>query len=159
MPVFQYKAVTAAGKDTKGVIDAPSPTEARARLKKEGVFLTEIKESAADAGPQAPGNIRFTRGVPAQDIAIMSRQLATLVAAGIPLVESLTALVDQVENLKLKQALSDVRGRVNEGSSLADAIKLHPKIFSDLFVNMVRAGEASGALEVVLNRLADYNEN
>lgn len=89
----------------------------------------------------------------------MTRQLATLVGAGIPLVEALSALVDQVDNVKLKQSLSDVRERVNEGSSLAEALKNHPKIFSNLFINMVRAGEASGALDTVLNRLADYSEN
>jgi general secretion pathway protein F len=159
MPIFEYRAVSSAGKNLKGVVDAPSSSEARARLKKDGIFLTDIKESKTGVQQQAPGNIRFTRGVPAQDISIMSRQLATLIAAGVPLVESLSALVDQVENVKLKAALSDVREKVNEGGTLADAMRAHPKIFSDLFVNMVRAGEASGALEIVLNRLADYNEN
>jgi general secretion pathway protein F len=159
MPVFEYRAVTTQGKNVKGVIDAPNPSEARARLRKESLFLTDIKETQGAAAPAAVGNVRIGGGVPSQDVTIMSRQLATLVAAGIPLVESLTALVDQVENLKLKHALSDVREKVNEGSSLADAMRSHPKIFSDLFVNMVRAGEASGALEIVLNRLADYNEN
>ncbi|MFH1018157.1 MAG: type II secretion system inner membrane protein GspF [Pseudomonadota bacterium] len=158
MPVFEYKAVTTAGKNVKGVIDSPNPSEARGRLRKEGLFLTEIRETQ-ETGPSAPGNIRFSRGVSSQDVSVMSRQLATLVAAGIPLVESLTALVDQVENLNLKRALSEVRERVNQGGSLADAMRVHPKIFSDMFVNMVRAGEASGALEIVLNRLADYNEN
>jgi len=159
MQVFEYKAVTPAGKNIKGIIDAPNASEARSRLRKEGVFLTEIQETKGEETPAAPGNIRFSRGVSAQDITIMSRQLATLVAAGIPVVESLTALVDQVENVKLKRALSDVREKVNEGSSLADAMAAHPKIFANLFVNMVRAGEASGALEIVLNRLADFNEN
>ena len=160
MPVYEYRAVTSAGKQVKGVVDAQNPADARGKLRKDGVFLTEIRESnAAKPGPTAPGNIRFSRGVPVQDIAIMTRQLSTLVAAGIPLVESLTALVDQVENIKLKQALSEVREKVNEGSSLADALKLHPKVFSPLFINMVRAGEASGALEIVLNRLADFTEN
>ncbi len=159
MPVFEYKAVSTAGKSVKGVLDAPNPSEARSRLRKEGLYLTDIKEAAADAGPTAPGNIKFSRGISQQDLTIMTRQLATLVAAGIPLVESLTALVDQVENVKLKRALSDVRERVNQGGSLADALNAHPKIFSNLFVNMIRAGEASGALEVVLNRLADFSEN
>lgn len=158
MPVYEYKAVTSTGKNTKGVIDAISPSEARSRLRKEGVFLTEISEAKGES-PTAPGNIRFSRGVPSEDLTIMTRQLATLVASGIPLVESLTALVDQVENLKLKHALSEVRERVNEGSSLAEAMKAHPKIFSNLFINMIRAGEASGALDVVLNRLADFSEN
>lgn len=89
----------------------------------------------------------------------MTQQLATLLASGVPLVDSLSALVDQVESIKLKQALSDIRGRVNEGSSLADAMKQHPKIFNNLYTNMIRAGEASGALEAVLDRLTLFTEN
>jgi general secretion pathway protein F len=159
MPVFQYKAVLSSGKSTKGIIDAPNASEARARLRKEGIFLTEIAESKAGDAPSLPGNVQISGGVSLQDVTIMTRQLATLVASGIPLVESLTALVDQIENLKLKRILSDVREKVNEGTSLAEAMRAHPRAFSNLFVNMVRAGEASGALDVVLNRLADYNEN
>ncbi len=159
MPVYEYKAVNSAGKNIKGVIDAPNPSEARGRLRKDGVFLTEIAESQAESGETAPGNIRFSRGVSTQDISIMTRQLATLVGSGIPIAESLKALVDQVENLRLKGALSDVRERVTEGMNLADAMSKHPKVFSPLFVNMIRAGEVSGALEIVLNRLADYTEN
>ena len=159
MPVFEYKAITSGGKSTKGIIDAPNPSEARSRLRKEGTFVTEISESLAGANSSSPASIKISRGVSIADITIMTRQLATLVGAGVPIAESLIALVDQVENLKLKRALSDVREKVNEGSSLADAVKIHPKIFSNLFVNMIRAGEASGSLEVVLNRLADYSEN
>ncbi len=159
MAVYEYKAIDSKGKTTRGVIDAPNPHEARGRLRKDGIFLTEIRETEAAEVPTAPGNIRFSRGVSSQDMSITTRQLATLVGAGIPLVESLTALVDQVENLKLKRALSSVREKVNEGSSLADAMKSHPKVFSSLFVNMVHAGEASGALDTVLNRLADFTEN
>ncbi len=159
MAVFEYKGVTTAGKNAKGVIDAPSASEARSRLRKEGTFVTEIMESSGDSS-SVPGNISFSKGRVSQlDLTIMTRQLSTLVGAGIPLVEALTALCEQVEKLKLKRALSDVREKVNEGSSLADALKSHPKIFSNLFVNMVRAGEASGALDVVLNRLADFSEN
>ncbi|MFH1261926.1 MAG: type II secretion system inner membrane protein GspF [Pseudomonadota bacterium] len=159
MPVYQYKAVTSAGKTVKGVIDSPNTSEARARLRREGVFLTEIAETKAEGANAVPGNIQFSRGVAPQDVTIMTRQLATLIGAGIPLVEALTALVDQVDNIKLKRALSDVRERVNQGSSLAEAMRVHPKIFSNLFVNMIRAGEASGALDIVLNRLADFSEN
>lgn len=159
MPVYEYKAVNAAGKNVKGVIDAPNTSEARSRLRKDGIFLTDIAETKADSGQTAPGNIRFSRGVSSQDVAIMTRQLATLVGSGIPIAEALKALVDQVENLRLKGALSDVRERVTEGSTLADAMAKHPKAFSALFVNMIRAGEVSGALEIVLNRLADYSEN
>ncbi len=88
----------------------------------------------------------------------MTRQLATLIGAGIPLVEALSALVDQVDQERLKRIVSQVKQRVNEGSTMADAMGLHQKVFSALFINMVRAGEHSGALHVVLIRLADFTE-
>jgi general secretion pathway protein F len=93
------------------------------------------------------------------DKAVVTRQLATLVGAGIPLVEALTALIDQVDNPKLKVAIGQIRQQVNEGASLADAAAQHGSLFSPLYVNMIRAGEAGGALEVVLDRLADYLES
>ena len=89
---------------------------------------------------------------------MMTRQLATLVVAGIPLVEAVAALTEQVEKLELKRVLTQVRDRLNEGSSLAKALEPHPKIFPNLYVNMVAAGEASGTLEQVLARLADFME-
>ena len=94
-----------------------------------------------------------------QEVAITVRQLSTLLSAGLPLVESLTAIIEQVPNPALKKIVTQVRERVNEGSSLADAFAQHPRIFSSLFVNMTRAGERSGALEIVLERLADFTEN
>jgi general secretion pathway protein F len=93
------------------------------------------------------------------EVAIATRQLAILLRSGIPLVEGLTALIDQVEHPDLKAAFTEARNRVNEGESFADALKAHPKVFQNLFVNMVAAGEASGTLEVVLARLADFLEN
>jgi general secretion pathway protein F len=97
--------------------------------------------------------------VKADDVAVATRQLAVLVNAGIPLVDALTALVEQVDHERLKRVLSAVKQRVNEGSSLADALAQHPKAFSTLYVNMIRAGESSGALDVVLFRLADFTES
>lgn len=161
MPVFEYKAINAAGKTLKGVTHAQNAQDARAKLRKDGIFLTEIKETGAEEA-SVPGNIKISlKGgkVSSDDLAITIRQLATLVGSGIPLVESLSALSEQVEHVKLKRAISDVRDRVNEGSTMADALKNHQNIFSPLFINMIRAGEASGAFETVLNRLADYSEN
>ena len=88
-----------------------------------------------------------------------TRQLATLIGAGIPLVESLVALIDQVEHETFRAVWADVKQKVNEGASFGDALAAHPRVFSGLYVNMVRAGESSGALEVVLNRLADFTES
>lgn len=159
MPIYEYKALNASGKATKGVVNAMNPTEAKSRLRKDGLFLTEIQEAVATEASSVPGNIRFAKKIAVQEIAVMTRQLSTLIGSGIPLVESLTALTEQVENVKLKKILSEIREKVNEGSTLASAMKPHSKIFSDLFVNMIHAGESSGALDTVLNRLADYIEN
>jgi general secretion pathway protein F len=161
MPVFTYKGMSAAGKNLRGFVDADSSAGARAKLRKDGVFLTELALSdgaSAPAGPARKKGARFGRSVPGTDLAIATRQLATLIGAAVPLVESLGALSEQVENARLKAALGGVRDRVNEGANLADALAAAGP-FSDLYVNLVRAGEASGALDVVLVRLADYLEN
>jgi general secretion pathway protein F len=162
MPVFEYKALSAAGKPVQGLKEAESPRTLRASLKREGVFLTEVLGEQQQQAQQAREvNVRRWVGgrVGADDLAIMTRQLAVLVHAGIPLIEALNALVEQVEHERLKRVLSDVKQRVNEGASLADALAVHAKVFSTLYVNMIRAGESSGALDVVLVRLADFTES
>jgi general secretion pathway protein F len=162
MPVFEYKALSAAGKPVQGLKEAESPKTLRAALKREGVFLTEVLGEQQQQAQQAREvNVRrwVVGRVGADDLAIMTRQLAVLVHAGIPLVEALNALVEQVEHERLKRVISDVKQRVNEGASLADALAVHAKVFSTLYVNMIRAGESSGALDVVLVRLADFTES
>jgi general secretion pathway protein F len=162
MPVFEYKALTAGGKAVQGLREADSSKSLRASLRREGVFLTEVLgEQQVKAQQAREVNVRrFLLGrISAEDLAIATRQLAVLVHAGIPLVESLTALVEQVDKEKLKRVLGDVKQRVNEGSSLGDALGAHPRVFGDLYVNMIRAGEQSGALEIVLVRLADFTES
>src|SRR3954467_2072320 len=168
MPVFEYTGLTEAGKNVRGIRDAESSKSLRSVLRKDGVYLTEARpaEQGAVAGEQKTGLAREVdvgamfglTGVSSQDLAIATRQLATLIAAGIPLVEGLTALVDQIEQPRLKKIMGVVKQKVNEGSSLADALGEHPKVFGDLYVNMIRAGESSGALDVVLVRLADFTE-
>ncbi|MCB0308404.1 MAG: type II secretion system inner membrane protein GspF [Bdellovibrionales bacterium] len=159
MPIYEYKALNTTGKTVKGVVNATNPTEAKTKLKRDGLYITEIQEAQSSEGDSVPGNIRFSKKVSVQELAVMTRQLSTLVGAGIPLVESLTALTEQVENVKLKKILSEIREKVNEGSTMASAMKPHAKVFSDLYINMIHAGESSGALETVLDRLADYIEN
>ncbi len=162
MPVFEYRALTQAGKSVQGLREADSPKTLRSTLRREGVFLTEVVgRQQADAQAAREVNVRrWVLGrVSAQDLAIATRQLAVLVHAGIPLVESLAALVEQVDKEKLKRVLGDVKQRVNEGGSLGDALAAHPRVFGDLYVNMIRAGEQSGALEIVLVRLADFTES
>ena len=168
MPVYAYKGVNQAGRSTKGTISAESPRAARAQMRSAGVFLTEIAESTAGAAPVetkakegGPAfNLQFQlpSRIPALERAMATRQLATLVAAGVPLVEALTALVQQTEHKTLAGVLAQVRDKVNEGSSLADALVSTGR-FDNLYVSMVRAGEASGALEAVLARIADYLED
>ncbi|HWV38970.1 MAG TPA: type II secretion system inner membrane protein GspF [Vulgatibacter sp.] len=166
MPVFEFKGYNDAGKAVTGIRDAENAKVLRAVLRRDGIFLTEVTaERAAAGGQSAIGTARnlkllqFLVGrIKTDDVAILTRQLATLLHAGIPLVEALTALIDQVEHDRLKTIVSQVKERVNEGASLADALAEHPKAFSNLYVNMVRSGEHSGALDVVLTRLADFTE-
>jgi len=161
MPVFAYKALDQSGKNVEGLKEADSPRSLRTVLRRDGLFLTEVvgEKSKTAASPEV--NVRRWVGgrVKADDVAVATRQLAVLVNAGIPLVDALTALVEQVDHERLKRVLSAVKQRVNEGSTLADALAQHPKAFNNLYVNMIRAGETSGALDVVLFRLADFTES
>lgn len=160
MPVFAYKGVDTSGKSTRGFVDAETLRSARAKLRRDGVYPTEVAES--DVAPQeGEARTRFSLGslrrVSGLDLAMATRQLSTLIGAGIPLVEALGALTEQVENARLKGVLGRVRDRVNEGASLADALR-NAGPFNDLYVSLVHAGETGGALETVLARLADYLE-
>src|SRR5690606_37798334 len=124
-------------------------------------LVTKILEES-EARQKAAREIdfkRFFQRVTRIDLAFTTRQLATLLRSGVPLVEALTAITEQIEKPELKAALTQCRDKINEGSSFADALRQHPKIFEPLYVNMVAAGEASGTLEVVLGRLADFLEN
>ena len=162
MPVFAYKGVTSAGKSTRGHLDAETSRSATARLRRDGVFLTELVETSADAVARAPAGRRFElptfQRISPLDLALVTRQAATLIGAEIPLVDTLRSLTEQVENQRLKAVMGQVRDRVNEGASFADALGAVGS-FPDLYVHMVRAGEASGALDQVMNRLADYLES
>jgi general secretion pathway protein F len=163
VPVYAYKGVDSSGRPTKSFVDAESQRAARARLRREGVYLTELVETDAQATRKSRASTRLSfeslRRISPLEVALATRQLATLVGAGIPLVESLGALTEQVESERLKGVIGRVRDRVNEGASLADAMAgAGTGAFSDLYVSLVRAGETGGALEQVLARLADYLE-
>jgi general secretion pathway protein F len=157
MPVFEYKGVTAAGKKVSGVQDGESLKTIKTKLKKEGVIVLEIREGASiRTARRGTTSVTFGSRVKLTDLANATRQLATLLSSGLPLMDSLSVLVDQEENAALKSALSVVRDSVREGASLADALRENPKVFSQLYMNMVSAGEASGTLEITLDRLADF---
>jgi general secretion pathway protein F len=158
MAVFQWQGINKAGRTQKGVRDADNPKALRAALRRDGILATAIEEESA-ARTRTAREVNFTRifqRVSASDLALLTRQLATLLHAGVPLVEALSALIEQVDNPQLQGALTQTRDKVNEGTSLADALRAHPRLFEPLYVNMVAAGEASGTLDVVLARLADH---
>ncbi len=160
MARYRYKGVDGKGKAVRGVREADSPRALRNALRREGVLATDVRDAIAREKQSKGFDIgSMLRSVSSVDLAVATRQLATLLRAGIPLVESLAALRDQSENQLFQETLSQVRDKVNEGISFADALSEHPKVFNDLYINMVRAGEASGTLESVLARLADFMEN
>ena len=163
MPVYAYRGLNTQGKNASGVIDAESEKAARLKLRKIGLFPTEVGLEGAKGvgGLRLGGEIDFAKyfqRIKAQDLATMTRQLSTLISAQIPLVDSLTALTDQVTNVKLRNVVSSVKEGVVQGQRFSEALAAHPKVFSGLFIHMIAAGEASGAMEVVLERLADLME-
>ncbi len=159
MPVYEYKAYDAAGKTVSGIIDADTPKEARAKLKRQDVFVTKVKEAGEAVSLTAEVKLaKLVRRVRRQDVVVMTRQLATLIKSGMPLVQTLTAISEQLEGHPMQRIVYALRECVNAGEPLADALSEHPKLFSDLYVNMVRAGEAAGALELIFAQLADYME-
>jgi general secretion pathway protein F len=173
MPVYTWKGLSSTGKAVGGTRDADSPKGLRLLLRKEGVFITEHREMLGGAG-KAPAKTGAAGGqavpfykrqidlgamfqrVSPREVSVFTRQLATLLHAGIPLAEALGALSEQSDNKKFEVILTEVRQNVNEGSSLADTLAKHPRQFPDLFTNMVRSGEAAGNLDAVLARLADF---
>jgi general secretion pathway protein F len=159
VPIYTYKGYDAkSGAAKKGKIEADSPKTARARLRqKDRIIVSELKEEASLEKVRAKTTL-LSGKVNAQDVAIMTRQFATLQNAHVPLDESLRALTAQVENKVLRNTLQAVREQVSEGKSLADALVQYPGVFNRLYVNMVKAGESSGTLGLVLERLADYME-
>ncbi len=174
MPTYEYKGLSAKGKPVSGHLDADGPADLRARLVKDGTYLTQFAEartggaSLKDAsGKKGAAGGMFSRDIDLksmfervrpQDVAIMTRQFGTLLKAGIPMTDALTALSAQQDRPKLKVVIGRVREKVREGTSLADALAEHKAVFPDLYVNMVRVGEASGTLDIVLARLADFLE-
>lgn len=160
MPVFAYRGLAANGRSVAGVVDADSVRTARGKLRERGIFPTDLAEEEPvvkrSLGDYLPS---FGRRIPPTELSLLTRQLSSLLGAGVQLVDALGALADQSARPVTKRLLSQIRERVREGTSLGDALAAHPETFSDLYIGMVRAGEAAGALEVVLNRIADFNES
>ena len=162
MPVFEYVGIDSKGKRAQGTVDGDNERAVRQKLRRMGVFPTSLGlEGAGGKKASLSMNIdvgKYLQRVKQSEVALMTRQLSTLVGSSIPLVDALTALVEQITNPKLRGIVSRVKDKVVEGSKLSDAMRGNPKVFGDLFVNMIAAGESGGALEVVLMRLADFME-
>ena len=165
MPVYQYKGYRTDGGAATGIIDAESPKVARVKLRKVGVFPTDmVEQTSATASSKIGSPGRSSSGIgrsPAlstTDVAMMTRQLATLLVAGLPLVEALGVMVEQTEKKSVKSLMADIREELRGGASYSAILERYPREFSQIYVHMVRAGEASGALDQILFRLAEFLE-
>jgi general secretion pathway protein F len=166
VPLYAFKGIGPNGKSVSGARDAESPKVLRQALRKDGVVVTQVdlsrggkKQTRAKGLSREVEFAEVLKSVKKTDVAAFTRQLATLLKAGIPLAEALGALFDQAEKVRLKRVLGEVRSAVNEGSSLADALGKHPRVFDELYISMVRAGETAGNLDDVLVSLAEFMES
>lgn len=158
MPVYEYSAINPKGKKLVGSVEADSLRTARQKLRVQGIYPTSIKEGMEANKSQGRdfNKLFVATRFSLPELAVATRQLATLIAAGLPLVSALTALADQTDPPNLKRIVIDVKEKVEEGTALAKALANFPKSFPKLYVNMVTSGEASGTLDTVLDNLADY---
>lgn len=165
MPVYQYKGYRTDGGAAAGIVDAESPKVARLKLRKVGVFPTDMVEQG-QAKVGSAGKTTAVSGtvsgrsplLTTTEVALMTRQLATLLVAGLPLVDALGVLVDQADKKVIKGLMADLREQIRGGKSLSAVLEQYPKEFSQIYVHMVRAGETSGALDQILFRLAEFLE-
>ena len=154
MPTFTYSARTPAGAIQTGEIDLPSREEVNRWLARQRMIPIKVAEKNAGLNIE----LKFGTGIKTRDIVIFTRQFATMINSGLPLVQSLDILAKQSQNPALRKVIEQVLFDVEAGNTLADALRKHPKVFSDLYVNMVAAGEAGGILDVILLRLATFLE-
>jgi type IV pilus assembly protein PilC len=152
MPVFQYSARNATGEILTGEIDLPSQDEVVGFLHRQRLRPVSVKSKPKDLG------FSFGTGVKTREIVIFTRQFATMINSGLPLVQSLTILAEQTENKRFAKIITEVLNDIQAGQTLADSMRRHPKIFTELYVNMVAAGEAGGILDIILGRLAAFLE-
>jgi len=168
MALFAYSAVDAQGKTHQGTLEANSAADAAAAIKKKGQFPTNISETTAAASGKAAGkgfSFKFSLGggggtgkVPSKTLTVFTRQLSTLISAGLPLLRSLRTLGKQEKDANLKKIMLGLSESVEGGTTFSEALSQHPKAFNKLYVNMVKAGELGGVLEIVLTRLAEFAE-
>ncbi|QET03365.1 MULTISPECIES: type II secretion system inner membrane protein GspF [Cupriavidus] len=158
MPAYRYEAADAAGRADRGVIEADSPKQARSQLRARGLTPIIVDPLAGSGMAKRTGGALFVRRLSTQEQALFTRQLASLIVSGLPLDEALGALADQAERQYVHELLAGIRAEVMGGSSLSVALSQHPKDFPDIYRALVSAGEHSGHLGLVLERLATYIE-
>ena len=158
MPVYEYKALNRKGREVSGFIDAVDIKGARAELKEGGNFPISLEEVTREVRDRRSWHFLSPRINPSE-VAVMTRQLSTLISAGFPLITALNTLLPQIKKQAFKRVISRIKDSIEGGSAFADALGRYPGIFSPIYINMVRAGEASGTLAIVLERLADIAEN
>lgn len=159
MAIFEYRGVDRSGKSVKGTVDADTARNARMKLKKDGISITDLRNKQKEVRKATKRGGPSQKGVGVEDISMMTRQLATLIKSNIPLVEALSAVSEQVENPTLRSVLAETRDAVNEGGSFNKTLANYPKIFNKIFCSMIEAGESSGTLDVILVRLAEFTES
>lgn len=159
MAAFEYKALDSKGRQKKGVLEGDTARQIRQQLREQGLIPIDVAQTHEREKKKASGGFQLRRGISTTELSLITRQLATLVQASMPLEECLKAVAEQSEKPRLKNMLLAVRSRVVEGYTLSDSMAEYPHIFDQLFRAMVAAGEKSGHLDTVLNRLADYTEN
>ncbi len=157
MPAFEYKALDAKGKTKKGLLEADTAKQIRQTLREQGLTPLEVNSAAEQEKKQASGGV-FKAKISTSDLALITRQLATLIQSALPVEAAVLAVAEQCEKPRLKRMLMGVRSKVVEGYTLAEGMADFPYVFDNLFRAMVAAGEKSGHLDTVLNRLADYTE-
>ena len=161
MPVFEYTALNDRGKNVSGIIDAESAVAARQKLRGSRIFPVSVQETRRSPDRKSVWNASLSRSfarVRPSEVALTTRQLSTLAGAGFPLVTALDTLIPQTKSPAFKRVMAQIKDAVVEGSTFAAALAPYPGVFSPVYVNMVRAGESSGTLEIVLDRLADIAE-
>ncbi len=159
MGAFEYTALDAAGRERKGLIEGDNPKHVRQLLRERQLLPLDIQEAAQREQRQARSRRLFGRGISALDLALLTRQLATLLRSGLPLEESLQAVGEQTEKPRVQRIVLGVRAKVVEGHPLADGLKDFPQAFPEIYRATIAAGEQSGKLDAVLERLADYTES
>lgn len=161
MPAYHYIAITSGGQEQKGVIEADSEKHARQLLRDKSYIPLHVRPEQEKKGVSKKRTFTLgkQRGLNSKELALITRQFATLLAAGLPIEESLFAVAEQIDKARIKGLLLSVRSKVVEGHSLASALREHPEAFSDLFCATVAAGEKTGHLDTVLQRLAEYTES